>query len=72
MFENAQHGRRWTAQSLDLPSVIIKDRNDAARSRCGLLSSVPDAGKEEVEPRLPVAVAPDSIQQLVVGRCGAA
>ena len=48
--------------------MFLENRNDAARGGGGLFGGIPDAGQEELQPGLPVALGPHPVQQAVVGR----
>src|SRR5258708_898598 len=62
MFEYAQDRCGRAAQCFDLAAVVLKDGYDSSRGAGSLLGGVPDAGQEEVDPRLPIAPGPHPVE----------
>src|SRR5579872_2216946 len=47
--------------------MLVKHGKDPARRGGGLLRRVPHARQKKIKPGLPVALGPDSVQEIVVG-----
>lgn len=48
--------------------MVFENPRDAARGGVSLPGGVPDAGQEEFQPGLPVALGPDPVQEVIVSR----
>jgi hypothetical protein len=63
---NSEHGRGGASQALDFVPIFFEQREDLVRALRCLHRSLFDAVQEKLQPSLPVARCPHTIEQLVV------